>query len=135
MHDLIKSLFWLQVDSDFILKLKGVCSADNKDADDLTRPGAVEHVRLEQQYFGRLREECGGFDMDLIATGTLVQRIPGVGRDADRALPFYLRHHTAGTAGVDVLGQDVSHMPESANACFGLCFPPPHTVAVVLQHM
>ena len=56
-----------------------------------------------------------------------------MGRDADRALPFYSRYHTTGTAGVDVLGQDVSHMPGSANACF--CFPPPQMVAVVLQHM
>ena len=45
MHDLIKSLLWLQVDSDFTLKLKWVCSAEIKDAYDLTRPGAVEHVR------------------------------------------------------------------------------------------
>ena len=36
MRDLIKSRFWLQVDSDLTLKLKWVCSADNKDADDLT---------------------------------------------------------------------------------------------------
>ena len=41
MCDLIKSLFWLPVDSDFTPKLKWVCSADNKDTDDLTRPGAV----------------------------------------------------------------------------------------------
>ena len=47
MDDLIKSLVWLQVDADSTLKLKWVCSADNKDADDLTRPGAVEHIRLE----------------------------------------------------------------------------------------
>ena len=73
--------------------------------------------------------------MELMATGISVQRIPGVGRDADRVLPFYSRHHTAGTADVDVLGQDVSHMPGSANACFGSCFPPPQMVAVVLQHM
>ena len=46
MHDLIKSLFWLQVDSDSTLTLKWVCSADNRDADDLTRPGAVAPVRL-----------------------------------------------------------------------------------------
>ena len=135
MHDLIKSLFWLQVDSDFTLKLKWVCSADNKDADDLTRPGAVEHVRLEQRCFGRFWEEWGGFDMDLMATGTSVRRIPGGGQDADRALPLYSRYHTDGTAGVDVLGQDVSHMSGSANACFGFCFPPPQTIAVVLQHM
>ena len=135
MHDLIKSLFWLQVDSDFTLKLKWVCSADDKDADDLTRPGAVEHVRLEQRCFGHLWEEWGGFDMDLMATGTSVQWIPGGGQDRDRALPFYSRYHTDGTAGVDVLGQDVSHMPGSANACFGFCFPPPQMIAVVLQHM
>ena len=73
MHDLIKSLFWLQVDSDFTLKLKWVCSADNKDADNLTRPGTVEHARLEQRCFDRLWEEWGGFDMDLMATGTSVQ--------------------------------------------------------------
>ena len=70
MHDLITSLFWLQVDADFTLKLKWVWSADDKDADDLTRPGAVEYVRLEQRCFGRLWEEWGGFDMDLMATDT-----------------------------------------------------------------
>ena len=135
MHNLIKSLLWLQVDFDFTLKLKLVCSAYNKDADDLTRPGVVEHVRLEQRCFGRLWEEWGGFDTDLMATGTSVQWIPGRGRDADRALSCYSRYHTAGTASVDVLDQDVSHMPGSANACLGFCFPPPQMVAVVLQHM
>ena len=73
MHDLIKSLLWLQVDSDFTLELKWVCSADNKDGDDLTGPGAVEHVRLDQRCFGRLWEEWGGFNMDLMATDTPVQ--------------------------------------------------------------
>ena len=70
--------------------------------------------------------------MDLVATGTSVQWIPGVIHDADRALSFYSRYHTAGTAGVDVLGQDVSHMPGSANARFVLCFPSPQMVAVGL---
>ena len=73
--------------------------------------------------------------MDLMATGTSVQWIPAVGRDADRALAFYSRYHTAGTAGVDVHGQDVSHISGSANACFGFCFPTQQMVAVVLQHM
>ena len=76
MHDLIKSLSWLQVDSDFTLKIKRVCSADNKDANDLVRPGAVEHVRLEQRRFGHLWEEWGGFDMDLITASTSAGR-PG----------------------------------------------------------
>ena len=53
--------------------------------------------------------------MGLMATGTSVQWIPGGGHGADRALPFYSRYYTNGTAGVD---QDVSHMPASANACF-----------------
>ena len=135
MHDFIKSLLWLQVDSNFTLKLMWVCSADNKDADDLTQSGAVEHVRLEQRCFGRLWEEWGDFDMDLMATGTSVQWIPGGGHNADRALPFYSPYHTDGTASVDVLGQDVSHMPGSAYACFGFWFPPPQMIAVVLQHM
>ena len=73
--------------------------------------------------------------MDLMATGTSVQWIPGVGRDADRALPFDSRYHTADAAGVDVLGQDVSHMPDSAKTRFCFCFPPPQMVTVVLQHM
>ena len=135
MHGLIKPLFWLQVDSDFTLKLKWVCFADNKYADDLTRPGAVKHVRLEQRCFGRLWEDWGDFDMGLMVTSMSVQWIIGVGLDADRALPFYSRYHTAGTAGVDVLGQDVSHMPGSANACTGFCFPPRQMVTVVLEHM
>ena len=70
-----------------------------------------------------------------VATGTSVQWIPGVGQDADRALPFCSRYHTDGTPGVDVHGQDVSHTPGSANACFGFCFLPPQMIAVVLQHM
>ena len=73
--------------------------------------------------------------MDLMESGTSVQWIPGGNHDADRTLPFYSRYHTDVTAGVDVLGQDVSHLPGSAKACFGFCFPPPQMVAVVLQHM
>ena len=61
MHDLIESLFWLQVDADFTLKLKWVGSADSRDADDLTRPGAVEHVRLEQRFFRPLVGRMGRF--------------------------------------------------------------------------
>ena len=45
MHGLTMSLVWFQVASDFTLKLKWVCSAENKNADDLTRPGVVEHVQ------------------------------------------------------------------------------------------
>lgn len=37
MHEIITQLFWLQVSADFTLELRWVCSADNKEADDLTR--------------------------------------------------------------------------------------------------
>ena len=72
--------------------------------------------------------------MDLMAIGASGQWISGVGRDADKALPFYSRYRTAGTAGVDVLDQGVSRMPGSVNACFGFYFPPPQMVVVVLQY-
>ena len=70
-----------------------------------------------------------------MVTGTSVRWIPDGGRDTDRAFPFYSRYYTAGTAGVNVLDQDVSHMPGSGNECFRFCFPPPQMVAVVLQHI
>ena len=46
--------------------------------------------------------------MDLMAIGASGQWISGVGRDADKVLPFYSRYRTAGTAGVDVLDQGVT---------------------------
>ena len=73
--------------------------------------------------------------MDLMATSTSIQWMPGVSRDDYRAMPFYSRYQTASTADVDVHGQNVRHMPGLANACFGFGFPPPQMVSVVLQHM
>ena len=38
------------------------------------------------------------------------------------------------TAGIDVFGHNVSHMPGSIQKCFGYCFPRPSLVGVVLAH-
>lgn len=42
MHEVITKLFWLQIDSDFTLRLRWVKSEDNAEADDLSRPDAGE---------------------------------------------------------------------------------------------
>ena len=60
MHHLICQRFWLQVEADFILKLRWVPSKDNAVADALTRPDTSEHVRLGQKGFDRLWQEWTG---------------------------------------------------------------------------
>ena len=50
-------------------------------------------------------------------------------------LPFYLRFHTNGTAGVDVFSHNVNHVPGSLRQCFGYCSLQPSLVGVVLAHI
>ena len=45
MHKMIVDLFWLQVEHDFILKLRWVNSKTNGEADALSRPGSNDYVR------------------------------------------------------------------------------------------
>ena len=82
-----------------------------------------------------LWETWGGFDMDLMATTASAQSAPAIEGTTRKQLPFYSRFYTEGTAGIDVLSYDVSHMPESSQTCFGFCFPQPSLVGVVLTHM
>lgn len=135
IHEVICALFWLQMEVDFSLILRWVRSEDNKEADDLSRPAAEEYVRLEPHAFGDLWRRFGDFDMDLMATTASAQRIPTGNVGEGSALAFYSRFNTAGSAGMDVLSQDVSTMPGSQQACFGFCFPPTSMVGVVLQHL
>ena len=100
-------------------------SKDNAVADALTRPDTSEHVRLGQKGFGRLWQEWGAFDMDLMATTASSQRPPNFGEGRGEPLPFYSRYHTAGRSGILVLAQDVGRMPSSTDPCFGYCSPPP----------
>ena len=73
--------------------------------------------------------------MDLMATDTSAQRAPIGGGSMRRRLPFYLRFHTNGTAGVDVFSHNVNHMSRSLRKCFGYCIPQPSLVGVVLAHI
>lgn len=73
--------------------------------------------------------------MDLMARTASAQRIPEGVQGAGEKLPFFSRYHTEASAGVDMLSQDVSRMPDFSRECFGFCFPPPIMVGVVLQHL
>ena len=73
--------------------------------------------------------------MDLMATDTSGQRATIGGGLIRRGLPFYLRFHTNGTAGVDAFSYNVNHTPGSLRKCFGYCFPQPSLVGVVLAHI
>ena len=70
--------------------------------------------------------------MDLMATE---QRAPTGGGLLYRRLPFYLRLHRNGTAGVDVFSHDMNHIPGLLRTCFGYCCPQPSLVGVVLAQM
>ena len=69
MHGSVSQLFWLQVEADFILKLRWVSSKDNIATDTLTRPESTEHVQLYHVVIDRFRLEWHGFDMDPLCRG------------------------------------------------------------------
>ena len=110
MHDTIIDLFWLQVRHGFTLKLRWVSSAANADADDMSRPGSDDYVRLDEWMFDELCDWAGDFDMDLLATPASVHKTWVMGRCTGTDLPFYSRYRTQGCAGVDVLSQNVKRM-------------------------
>lgn len=134
MHGMIIDLFWLQVEYDFMLKLRWVNSKANAEADALSRPGSDDYVRLDEEVFGKLWSWAGSFDMDLMATPASVQKKWIEGVRTQENLPFYSRYRTQGCAGVDVLTHNI-RMPGSSDKCFGFCFPPTNMVGVVLQHL
>ena len=125
MHDTIIDLFRLQVRHDFKLKLRWVSSAaNNADADDMSRPGSDDYVRLDEWMFGELCDWAGDFDMDLMATPASVHKTWVMGRCTGTDLPFYSRYRAQGCAGVDFLSQNVKRMPTSQRECFGFVFHP-----------
>lgn len=66
-------IFWLQVDSDFTLRLRWVSTSENMEADALTRPETMEQSCVEQEGVIELWETWGSFDVDLMATDISVQ--------------------------------------------------------------
>ena len=83
--------------------------------------------------FNRLWRECGGADLDMIATTASAQRIPTGLEYEGTPWPFFSRYATEGSAGVDVFSQDVTIVPNAKRGCFGFCFPPSDLVGVVLH--
>ena len=74
MHEMIVDIFWLQVEHDFILKLRWVNSKSNAEADALSRPSSDDYVQLDATVFGSLYTRAGGFKMDLMATPASVHQ-------------------------------------------------------------
>ena len=107
-------------------------SEEKSEADDLSRPEADQHVRLEHLKFAEI---CAwarrDFDMYLMATPVSAQRLPG----KTGVLPLYSKFHAVGCQDVDVLCQDLSTLGDSGNPCFGYCCSPTKIIGVVLQRL
>lgn len=93
-------LVCLQVGKDVALDLRWVCSADEKEADDLSRPKAAECPRLEPTGFDQSWGSCGGFDKDIMATPASCHAVLASSHGIDRHLAFYSRYHASGSFGV-----------------------------------
>ena len=50
-------------------------------------------------------------------------------------LPFFSQYRCPGSAGVDVLAQNVAVLPNSTTVAFNFCFPPPLMAGHVIQHL
>ena len=61
----------------------------------------------------------------MMATTASAQRIPRGFEYEGTQLPFFSRYETEGSAGLDVLSQDVTIVPTSKRECFAFCFLPP----------
>lgn len=80
----------MQVEKDFSLALRWVCSADVKEADDLSRPKVAGYPRLEPTDFNQLWGSCGGFDKDITATPPSSHAVLASSQGVDRQLVFVL---------------------------------------------
>lgn len=131
LHELLIQLFDLQVEYGFMLSLKWVPTAENVIADAISRPSREAIIQLLPDAFRRLWEAMGPFDIDLMACTASVPTSPVTGR----SLPFFSRYSCPGSAGRDVLAQDVAVMPGTTVPAFGYCFPPPTMAGHVVQHL
>ena len=107
MHQIVCQLFWLHVEADCTLKLRWAPLKDN------AGPETSQHFRLGGRGYGSYGHDC-------VLTAAPYFRGGGRGEP----LPFYSRHHTDGSSGIDVLAQDAGRMPSSTDPCFGYCPPP-----------
>lgn len=131
MHDVLIRMFDLQIAYDFLLSLTWVPTAANGVADAISRPSREAIIQLSPAAFRKLWEEFGPFDIDLMACDASAQRSPVSGAP----LPFFSRYHCEGTAGVDVLAQNLAVLPGTAVPAFGFCFPPPVMAGHIVQRL
>ena len=73
----------------------------------------------------------GPFNVDLMVCAASV--LPS--RASGEVLPLFSQYDCAGSAGTDVLAQDVSIVPGTTAPAFGLCFPPPVMAGHIVQHL
>ena len=82
-------------------------SAQNVDADAVTRTGRVEHVRSRHEHFAGFWDFWGTFDVDHTATDVPAQRTSSGRPQEEHISPFFSRYACPGAAAIDVLLQDV----------------------------
>ena len=93
LRELVTKLVWLQLNTVFTLNLRWMRSADNKEADGLSRSDKKDYIRLSEEVFDQLWRAWGGFDLDMMATTASAQRIPrGHGNEGEQL------HETEGSA-------------------------------------
>ena len=121
-HALLVQLFALQVEHGFMLSLKWIPTAENEVVDAISRPSWDTIIPIAPVAFKALYDEMSPLNVDLMACAASVLRSPVSGE----ALPFFSQYDCAGSAGTDVLAQDVSIVPgKTTDPAFGCCFAPP----------
>ena len=130
-HALLVQLFALQVEHGFMLSLKWTPTAENGVADAISRPSRGTIIRIAPAAFRALWDEMGPFNIDLMVCTASVLRSPVSGE----ALPFFSQYDCAGSAGTDVLAQDVLIEPGTRAPAFCFCFPPRAMADHIVQHL
>lgn len=94
---------------------------------------------MRLRVFPRVRKTFGVLNADLMASTESAQVIPPGAPLSGTRLLFFSQYQCAGSAGADVLAQDVStrKVPGALFPAFGYCFPPPPAMAghlLVVHH-
>ena len=119
--NICKTLFWLQIDFSFELKLELVDSENNL-ADSFTREDTLNDLRLTNKYYFKIWDAFGPFTYDIMASSSNVKC-----NTVGEKLKFFSRYFSKGCEGVDVFTQNLGNLE-------GLyCFPPICMIAPVLS--
>jgi hypothetical protein len=119
--NICKTLFWLQIDFSFELKLELVDSENNL-ADSFTREDTLNDLRLTNKYYFKIWDAFGPFTYDIMASSSNVKC-----NTVGEKLKKFSRYFSKGCEGVDVFTQNLGNLE-------GLyCFPPICMIAPVLS--